>query len=87
MSTNNNVDASVMDLVVDFVQLFITIRVRVKARDASFWENTRYFLFKQFSAEAFVVNAGVLALRAGRRHWEVAAAGMATHLELICMKN
>ena len=87
MSADDDIVVAVVDLVVDFVESLVGIGVGVETGDFGVWKETVHFVFDGFGAEAFVMNAGIVALWARSRDGEAAAASMAMHFEFVGMKD
>ncbi len=77
LSADENFDVAVFDFVIESVERVTFFIVGVETSDASFWEEFFKLGFEEFSAEAFVEDAGVVAIRAGGGDFFLVAASVA----------
>lgn len=87
LSADNDVIIAAINFVVDFVEFKIVVGIHVKAGNFGLGEEAMKLALDEFSADTFVVDAGVFALRTGSRDGKIAATGMATHLECVGMED
>ncbi len=87
LGTDYDIVIAGANVVVNFVEGLCGVSVGVKAGDIGVRKEAVKFVFDSFGAEAFVMDAGVVAFRARGGNGVGASAGMAAHLEFVGMEN